>query len=57
MRRIREIELEIDRLKDEVARLRDREVAAAAHDGATETPANRLLRNSHRRRFGANPAG
>jgi AraC family transcriptional regulator len=42
---IREIELEIDRLKDEVARLRDREFAAADHDGAAATPARRLLRN------------
>ena len=57
MRRIREIELEIDRLKDEVARLRDREFAAADHDGATATPARRLLRNSRRRRFGLNSAG
>ena len=34
MRRIREIELEIDRLKDEVARLRDREFATADPVGA-----------------------
>jgi AraC-like DNA-binding protein len=45
MRRIREIELEIDQLKDEVARLRDREFAAADRDGGAATPARRLLRN------------
>ena len=38
MRRIREIELEIDRLKDEVARLRDREFAAVDHGGAARRP-------------------